>query len=78
MDLSTLKQLKDLGKRLQQRGFSWHHDDYFCLREALPELIERHLSEASTRPDGTETCYICGETEGYHEKYCSRGNKSRG
>ena len=51
MDLSTLEQLKDLSKRLQQRGFSWHHDDYFCLKEALPELIERHLSEASTRPD---------------------------
>ena len=22
-------------------------------------------------------CYICGETEGYHEAYCSAGNKSR-
>ena len=24
-----------------------------------------------------EPCYICGETEGYHGPYCSRGNKKR-
>lgn len=28
-------------------------------------------------PDKAVPCYICGETGGYHQKICSRGNKSR-
>jgi len=52
MELSTFKQLKDLNQRLQERGFSWHHDDYCCLREALPELIEHYITNQSS---GRET-----------------------
>ena len=59
MELSTLKQLKELSKRLQGRGFSWHHDDYFCLREALPELIEHHLTSRQSR--AADVCPKCGE-----------------
>lgn len=40
--------------------------------------LKRHLISASICPDKADTCYVCGETEGYHEKYCSRGTKSRG
>ena len=27
--------------------------------------------------ENEEPCYICGEIEGYHGPYCSRGNKKR-
>lgn len=36
---SLFKQLQSLNDRLQAAGFCWHHDDYFCLKEALPEII---------------------------------------
>ena len=39
----TAQQRKDIDsliKRLRQRGFSWQHEDYFLLREALPVLAK--------------------------------------
>jgi len=40
MNHSIYKGLQRLNARLQASGFSWQHDDYFLLQEALPEIIK--------------------------------------
>ena len=36
---NDVRDLKDLSARLQQRAFSWQHEDYFLLKRVLPGLI---------------------------------------
>ena len=40
MDKYKIEYLKELNDRLYARGFSWHHEDYFQLQEALPEILK--------------------------------------
>lgn len=77
MNQSIFKQLKDLNERLQKPGFSWHHDDYFCLKEALPEIIERHLSSKSSGRDGAWFCEDCGKICSTSISRCIRCGQSR-
>ncbi len=42
---SDINQLRELNNRIQSRGFSWSHADYFLLEAILPEIIET-LKEA--------------------------------
>jgi len=74
VDLSVVKQLESLVERLQAPGFAFQHDDFFALREGLPELLGafRHsASQQSVQADankcicvgelrGLDTCPVCG------------------
>lgn len=53
---TKLKHLEDLSKRLNARGFSWQHDDYFVLQELLPLLLEsnRKIMKLNSRKPGKE------------------------
>lgn len=48
--------LLDLNKRLLQNGFSFQHQDYFKLREIIPEMI-CHLCKHGDKNDGE--CFTC-------------------
>jgi len=39
MESSIWININALSERLQKRGFSWQHQDYLTLQEALPELL---------------------------------------
>ena len=71
MNLSTFKCLQNLNERIQKNGFSWHYDDYFCLREALPEIIDNLFSQQteSNGQDDTCDCIVRGFTV-YHKPGC--------
>ncbi len=43
MNQIQIKYLIELSKRLNSKGFSWNHQDYFLLKEIVPEMV-RHLS----------------------------------
>ncbi|KKN31172.1 hypothetical protein LCGC14_0826810 [marine sediment metagenome] len=59
MEQSNLKYLKELKDRLNARGFSWLHEDYFTLRETLTELLV--IYEDVSQPHVKLICQKCGE-----------------
>jgi len=39
MEKHQINYLKDLLKRLSSHGFSWQHDDFYKLKQILPETL---------------------------------------
>jgi hypothetical protein len=75
MRVATIKGLKSLNLRLNCRGFSWQHDDFFLLQEALPLIVGgfgvlsgrvvEMDAEKCVHPTGyiksARVCGLCGE-----------------
>lgn len=58
---------KDLYLSITHNGYHWTSIAIKKPEHEIPLIIEalaRHLSEASTGPDKSDACYICGKTAG--------------
>ena len=63
MELSTFKYIETLSERLKSNGFSWHHDDLFALREALPQLLELYRTHSGGHCGREHIEYLENELE---------------
>ena len=57
-----IDKLKDLNMRIHCKGFSWQHEDFFTLQEALPLIVggfgEKRL-QSGVENDGLKDEPIC-------------------
>jgi len=63
MESSTWININALSERLQKRGFSWQHQDYLTLQEALPELLAA-LRATSHQADPADPEMTTGSVSG--------------
>ena len=47
------------------------HEWMKAQKKRLIKAVERHLSEASTRPDKAGVCPGCGSAGSIHDKFCT-------
>ena len=74
MRKELIDKLQDLNMRIHCKGFSWQHEDFFTLQEALPLIVGGFGENASQSIPAQDTqspidlgvpCQKCGCTDGW-------------
>ena len=71
IETHQINYLKDLDLRLNRRGFSWQHDDFYKLKTIIPEIL-CHLCVHGDKNDGA--CFECFNESKFERETQRRGN----